>query len=543
MTTFMSQNKGVTAGAFKIPSDAFRQDITPFTKLVDPAELEPDDFEANQLLDYYRVELTNQAPFVAITPGATIISLRRNSPFLYNAVIIATSIDYPSRQAFYEEKILEFVTNHLLIRSNKNLELLQGILIFIAWYKRRSIIPTHLTTLLQLAIALVSDLNLNRGPSWLDKSKMIFATACSGTPIFGPQTMDERRALLGCFYLSSATAASFQRLDAMRFTRQIEESCQALLQCAEYPTDLQLVYVVKIQYLTDRITQTIHINDINVTSPHKDILELHIRAFQSEIESIRESLPPSLAKNTSVLIHLSFASIRLHETALSTPPPSPATDTVRLTHLHTLLLSTASLLNTILSLFSSSQSSSTTPTPISISYITWTQFAYGLHILSRLTFFTSPSCASWDATLVRSICDFAEILTRFGGYLERARQSVVENGRGEGVWKRVKEERVDLYSRYLVRIALVRDWFASKVQDLSKQKSGSSLGLPTGLDEGMQQASIPAKAVTAVGSATGLGENEMQLDDAIFGNFGDEAFWLDLDIDWGDEMSAGGGVL
>lgn len=134
VTSFVSQTKGAVAGAFTPPSDATLQDITPCTKLVDSAELEPDDFEANQLLDYYRVELTKRSPFVVITPGTTVLSLKRNSPFLYNAIIIATSNDYPSRQALYEEKILEFVTNHLLTRSNKNLELLQGILIFITWY-------------------------------------------------------------------------------------------------------------------------------------------------------------------------------------------------------------------------------------------------------------------------------------------------------------------------------------------------------------------------------------------------------------------------
>ncbi|KAH6681388.1 hypothetical protein B0J14DRAFT_647800 [Halenospora varia] len=527
VTSFVSQTKGAVAGAFTPPSDATLQDIIPCTKLVDSAELEPDDFEANQLLDCYRVELTKQSPFVVITPGTTVLSLKRNSPFLYNAIIIATSNDYPSRQALYEEKILEFVTHHLLTRSNKNLELLQGILIFITWYKRRSILPTHLTTLLQLAIALVSDLNLNRGPSWLDKSKMILATSCSGAPIFGPQTMDERRALLGCFYLSSATSASFQRPDTMRFTRQIEESCQALLQRAEYPTDLQLVYVVKIQYLTDRITQTLHVNDIDVTSPHKDIVELHVRAFQSEIEAMRESLPPLLKKDSSILIHLSFATIRLHEIALSNPPPppsltTPATDTIRLTHLHTLLLSTASLINTILSLFPSSQSSTPTPTPVSISYITWTQFAYGLHTLSRLTFFTSPSCTSWSVPLVRSICDFAEILTRFRGYLEKARQSlfsVFGTGWAGG------------------------GWFESKVQDLEKQREHSALRFPTEGNEGMQQVSMHVETVTARGSSIGLGEDEMLLDDAILGNFGDEAFWLDLDIDWEDGMELGGGPL
>ena len=55
----------------------------------------------------------------------------------------------------------------------------------------------------------------------------------------------------------------------MRLTRQIEESCQALIEKAVYSTDLQLAYVAKAQYLTNRIAQTIHINDWDIILPHK----------------------------------------------------------------------------------------------------------------------------------------------------------------------------------------------------------------------------------------------------------------------------------
>ena len=69
-------------------------------------------------------------------------------------------------------------------------------------YKRNAMVAAQLNSLLQLAVALVVDLNLNRGPTWFDK--MVLGTPCSGGLACGPGAMDERRALLGCFYLSSA---------------------------------------------------------------------------------------------------------------------------------------------------------------------------------------------------------------------------------------------------------------------------------------------------------------------------------------------------
>jgi hypothetical protein len=109
----------------------YQQKSCPRPNIAVLAQLEPDDFEANQLIKIYQDEMTNQSPFVIIPPGTTASDLRRNLPLLYRAVIMATSSYHSSRQAFYEKQIVEFATDHLLIRNHKSLELLQGILLFI----------------------------------------------------------------------------------------------------------------------------------------------------------------------------------------------------------------------------------------------------------------------------------------------------------------------------------------------------------------------------------------------------------------------------
>ncbi len=95
--------------------------------------LEPDEFEANELIKAYQNETVNQSPFVILPPGTTSSDLRQKLPLLYNAVILATSSHHPTRQAFYEKQIVEVVTDQLLIHNNKSLELLQSILLVITW--------------------------------------------------------------------------------------------------------------------------------------------------------------------------------------------------------------------------------------------------------------------------------------------------------------------------------------------------------------------------------------------------------------------------
>ncbi|OCL01882.1 hypothetical protein AOQ84DRAFT_201482 [Glonium stellatum] len=479
--------------------------------------------------------MTNQFPFVVIPPGTTASNFRRDLPLLYRAVIMATSSDYPSRQAFYEKQIVEFVTDHLLIRSHKNLDLLQGILLFITWYKRNTMVVTQLNNLLQLAIALIDDLYLNRSPTWFHKSKVLLALACSRSVKYGPKTMDERRALLGCFYLSSVAATSFQRLDSMRLTRQIEESCQALLEKPEYPTDLQVAYVVKAQYLTDRIAQNIHINEGNIVHSPKTPIEMHIKAFQSEIFAMRESLSPSLRLNTSVLMHLDFASMRLYEVALLDNPQNPttnpiATDPAHLENLYSLLLSTKSFITATLA----------TPgaTYLSLSYIAWTQFTYSVAVLDRLTFFKSPSCPSWDVPFVRSVIDLSTVLSTFAGRFEQAREHTCSQMMpGENS---LRVEQANLYNRYALRTQMVREWFEHKAKFGNsanwdwEQAKVRLINAFEGKNKGMEQEHTPIPPTMAGYDIVELKDGNMQLDPSLFDGLNDDSFWLNLLGEWGD---------
>ncbi|KAK9351234.1 hypothetical protein V1505DRAFT_356063 [Lipomyces doorenjongii] len=538
VTSLVSKNndeKEVITSSGEIPHqrDTSGQSSTPQTSSAVAAETaaskEPDDFEANQLVKIYQDEMSSQSPFVIIPPRTTASDLRQESPLLYRAIIIATSGYHSCRQAFYEKQISEFVTDHLLMRSHKSLELLQSILLFIAWYRRSAIISVQLNNLLQLAVGLVVELNLNRGPTFFDRSKMVLATPCSRALTYGPKTMDERRALLGCFYLSSAAATSLQRMDSMRLTRPIEESCQALIEKQVYPTDVQLAYVVKAQYLTERIAQTIHINEWDITFTAKPPVEMHIKAFQSEITAMKNSLPPSLQQNTSALMHLDFASIRLYEVALLDTPQSPSTNPIptkptHLENLYSLLLSTKSFITFFLS----------TPaeTYHSLSYITWAQFAYALMILTRLTFFTSPSCPSWTIEIVRSIMDFSVVQDTLVARFEQARAHTMTQGEN-------RAEREELYNGYIRKLHKARALFENRVKFEKSANAGWEqdkvrvMGPFEGKNRDVERGDGHPTPSTSNSGAMELMDDEMQLDPSLFDALNDDALndnalWLDL---------------
>lgn len=88
----------------------------------------------------------------------------------------------------------------MLIRSERSLDLLLGIVVIIAWYKYHCFMHAQLNNLIALASTLVGELGLHRSPSVLERTSLMVVTP------FQPaaRTNEERRALLGVWYLSSS---------------------------------------------------------------------------------------------------------------------------------------------------------------------------------------------------------------------------------------------------------------------------------------------------------------------------------------------------
>lgn len=139
--------------------------------------------EAERLVATYRLELVDRFPFVVLAPGETALRMRHREPFLFLCVAAAAmSSAHPLRKIIAEE-IMKHVTLRIVACSERNIELLRGLLVHIAWYSYPA--ERHHPRLLllnQFCVSIVYDLNLHQKPD------------------INP---DEQRALLGTYRLSS----------------------------------------------------------------------------------------------------------------------------------------------------------------------------------------------------------------------------------------------------------------------------------------------------------------------------------------------------
>jgi hypothetical protein len=139
--------------------------------------------EAERLVATFQLELVPKFPFVLIAHGETAASLRHREPFLFLCVVAASMGSAHPLRKIVAEEIMNHVTLRVVARSERNLELLRGLLVHSAWYTYPAEkYHPRLLLLTQFCVSILYDLGLHKKPN---------------------PNLDEQRALLGTYWLSA----------------------------------------------------------------------------------------------------------------------------------------------------------------------------------------------------------------------------------------------------------------------------------------------------------------------------------------------------
>ena len=98
-----------------------------------PLQFELNEQESENVLLEFKTNMAEQFPFVVIHPDSTPGSLGQERPLLWNAIIAAASHGDSDRQMTFGANLVEDLTTRLLLMAEKSLDLLQALLILIAW--------------------------------------------------------------------------------------------------------------------------------------------------------------------------------------------------------------------------------------------------------------------------------------------------------------------------------------------------------------------------------------------------------------------------
>lgn len=94
----------------------------------------PNEDEAELMLDMFRRHMAPQFPFVVIPLDMAAAELRQKKPFLHLTVMMVSFQGSASRQLTLGIKIKEYLSDAMIMRTEKSLDLLQGLLVCMAWF-------------------------------------------------------------------------------------------------------------------------------------------------------------------------------------------------------------------------------------------------------------------------------------------------------------------------------------------------------------------------------------------------------------------------
>jgi hypothetical protein len=105
-------------------------------------------------------------------------------------------------------------------------------------------------------MALVHDLDIDRTPGFCEKVLLMAASNAHGVPQPAKTiSNDERRAVVGTFYLTSQVFTSFRKIE-MNWTPWLTTCVKELTQVREYESDLVLVQLVQSQHIMQEVMST-----------------------------------------------------------------------------------------------------------------------------------------------------------------------------------------------------------------------------------------------------------------------------------------------
>ncbi|KAH0491824.1 hypothetical protein TgHK011_003232 [Trichoderma gracile] len=471
--------------------------------------------EVLSYFDIYRREFMPNYPFVIIPENLDPRALYASSQCLFWIVMAAVAPQSSATQQGIENWFRQYIADHMVVKQERNLGILQALLLHLAWGNFHFYLNTEATNFVHLAVAMAHDLKLDRPP---EATRMLpgllgeaWATINKNASKQRPHTADEKRAVLGLYHVTSLVSVLFKRGHHFPWNNYLSQCCESLAEsCLE--SDLFLVALVKMQRVADRANAMLpgfDAVDLSL-SAYLSSMDMVINNFRRELHDLMSIQPEFIKKKNLIKAYYHVTLMRLAEPAIPIPStPSAATPTLtseplqRFDTLWKCLLSAIDFFDTLLS-FHPNQLPGL---PTSVTGL----LAFAIVTTSRLLL-VEPSI-EWQPAMARKKLDFADMTKRLGDRFEDADTWAKEAGRR----RRLLEAGGAQFCRFSFKLRWIRQWYLSRVPQEQEQEQ--------------QQQEEAAAGAEAQLPGAGAGETLQDLD---------AVFWEECelgDVLWPDFMS------
>ncbi|KAI1426938.1 hypothetical protein F5Y12DRAFT_739230 [Xylaria sp. FL1777] len=295
---------------------------------------------ADKAIEFFRSRMLPCFPFIHLTPDITTEQLRRNRPFLFQAILTVTTFSTQRKLALADDLRHLFFTSTLL-NVQSSIDLLLGLLTYLAWSTDAFLgRADFISRLMMLAISLVYDLRLFK-PCQLDVQ--LFMSITQGGPYESDQNIHEtvaeflekQRALLACFVLSSNVSSHLGRQDPLRWTPQMEEACHLIEKNDFLPTDRALAFQVRLHVLKNKAAYIRDQHERDCTSTTTSSATgsipslLYLKTMRGQLHELVSSIPTDIHQKDILIVYVQYVEIYINQLAYSISFESPLLDISR----------------------------------------------------------------------------------------------------------------------------------------------------------------------------------------------------------------------
>ncbi|KAF2171967.1 hypothetical protein M409DRAFT_63492 [Zasmidium cellare ATCC 36951] len=246
-------------------------------------------------------QLTPHFPFIELSPGADIISMVAQRPLLTLAICTVASAAYPELQERLSQAFQYALSPKVILGSERSMDLLTGLLVYLAWHHHYMTQPQVYHQLYLLA-GLAADLGLYRPR--LD-------------PMDPPSALERDRAFVGCYYLcSSLSAAGFDKPSPLRWTRNLRTCAENAAISGTLSSDRSLVPILELAHALDEMEESIRHDIASQYANPLPYVDLQTKATSQRLKALKRehsSLASSLAFEAAQ-IHIYHRLLRLSDT-------------------------------------------------------------------------------------------------------------------------------------------------------------------------------------------------------------------------------------
>ncbi|KAL8745870.1 MAG: hypothetical protein Q9190_002044 [Brigantiaea leucoxantha] len=278
-----------------------------------------DSTTASEIFYHYTTEMACHMPIVVFPPDTVAGTVRKTRPILFLAILsVASGQNYPDLQRTLTKEVMHAFADRIIYRGEKSLELIQALQVSTIWYWPEDNRDAQFYQMIHIAAFMAIDLGLGRRAKgsresynalWKDYPRMKSVSQMS-------DTVNGRRAWLGCYLLCANAAMGLRRSNHIRWSPYMDE-CLELLETSPdaLKSDGMLCQWIRLQRLADDVGIQTSVEDSSSAGISDPKIQYALKGFERQMKDWEKQKPKRLS---SLSLSVSFHAVNLymHEFAM-----------------------------------------------------------------------------------------------------------------------------------------------------------------------------------------------------------------------------------